>query len=56
MIILDTNVLSELIRPRPDAAVLAWLDAQPEEQLCTTAVSVQESFFGAELLADSTRR
>ena len=56
MIILDTNVLSELLRPRPDGRVIAWFDAQPEEELFTTAITVQESFYGAELLPDSPRK
>lgn len=56
MIVLDTNVLSEMIRSRPDERVLAWLGARPAEELCTTAVSVQESFFGAEVLPDSVRK
>lgn len=56
MIILDTNVLSEILRPRPDSRVVEWLDAQPEDTLFTTAITVQESFYGAELLSDSNRK
>lgn len=56
MIILDTNVLSELLRPRPDSRVVEWLDAQPEDTLFTTAITMQESFYGAELLSDSSRK
>ena len=56
MIILDTNVLSELLRPRPDRAVIEWLDAQPQDELFTTAITVQESFYGAELLGDQARK
>jgi predicted nucleic acid-binding protein len=56
VIILDTNVLSELLRPRPAEQVLGWLDAQNPDDLCTTVVSVQESFFGAECLSDIRRQ
>lgn len=56
MIILDTNVLSELLRPRPAQQVLAWLDAQDPDEVCTTVVSVQESFYGAELVSDPRHR
>ena len=33
MIILDTNVVSEVMKPQPDAGVRDWLDAQPKETL-----------------------
>lgn len=56
MIILDTNVLSELLRPRPDARVREWFAARREDELYTTAITVQESFYGAELLPESVRR
>ena len=39
MIVLDTNVLSELLRPSPEPTVLAWLTEQPSASLFTTAVS-----------------
>ena len=42
MILLDTNVLSELMRPAPDPAVLRWLDGQPSDGLATTTVCVAE--------------
>jgi toxin FitB len=42
MIILDTNVLSELMRPTPDALVVAWLDAQAAESIWLTSVTVFE--------------
>jgi predicted nucleic acid-binding protein len=56
MIILDTNVLSELIKPEPESKVLAWLGRQSESSIVTTAVNVQESFFGVELLTDGARK
>jgi len=56
MIILDTNVLSALMRRQPDPAVVAWLDHQPSESVWTTAVTVFEVYFGLELLAPGRRR
>lgn len=56
MIVLDTNVLSELIKPTPDAAVLAWLDAQLDDEVWTTAVTVFEVRFGLSVLPDGRRR
>ena len=46
MIILDTNVVSEPLKPRPDTTVLAWLDRQAPEALYLTAVSVAELLDG----------
>ena len=56
MIILDTNVLSALMRDRPDAAVITWLDKQPAESIWTTAITVLEVRTGLELLRASRRR
>ncbi len=56
MIILDTNVLSALMRDEPDAAVVTWLDAQPPESIWTTAITVFEVRTGLELLDPSRRR
>lgn len=56
MIILDTNVLSALMRTNPDAAVVAWLDEQPSESLWTTAVTVLEVRTGLELLPAARKR
>jgi predicted nucleic acid-binding protein len=56
MIILDTNVLSELMRPAPDGIVLAWLRAQPLAKLCTTAVNVAEIRYGLARLPPGRRR
>lgn len=46
MVILDTNVLSALMRTAPDLAVLSWLDRQPRPSLWTTAVTVLEIRYG----------
>jgi len=55
VIILDTNVISALMRAPPDAAVIGWLDRQPAESIWTTAITVFEIRFGIELLANSRR-
>jgi predicted nucleic acid-binding protein len=55
MIVLDTNVLSELIRRQPAAAVVSWLDKQ-NDYLWTTCITVQEIEFGIERLKDESRR
>ena len=56
MLIVDTNVISELMRQAPDAGVARWLDAQPLEQLAITAVTVGEILHGLELMPDGRRR
>jgi predicted nucleic acid-binding protein len=56
VIVLDTNVLSALMRREPDPAVVAWLDGQPGESIWTTAITVFEVLFGLELLARGRRR
>ena len=54
--LLDTNVLSELRRPKPDPNVLAFIAAQPLAQLHVSTVTFAEIRFGIELLADAGRR
>lgn len=56
MIVLDTNVLSALMRREADPAAVAWLDLQPSESIWTTAVTVFEIRFGLELLGPGRRR
>lgn len=56
MIVLDTNVISELVRPAPDRNVLEWLDAEPVEALFITAVTAAELLFGVERLPAGRRR
>jgi toxin FitB len=56
MIVLDTNVLSELMRPNPSARVLAWIAQQPAAELFTTAITEAEIFYGIELLGQGKRR
>jgi toxin FitB len=56
MIILDTNVVSAVMRQDVAAAVVGWLDSQPVESIWLTAVTVFEVHFGLELLARGRRR
>ena len=56
MILLDTNVLSELMRPRPSAAVVGWVAAQPAASLHTTSITQAEILHGLMLLPAGRRR
>ena len=56
MMVLDTNVVSELMRPLPSPQVLAWLNAQSSDILWLTSVSVAELLFGIARLPDGARR
>jgi predicted nucleic acid-binding protein len=56
VILLDTNVLSALMRREPDRVIVAWLDSQAPESVWTTAVTVFEIRFGIELLSPGRRR
>jgi toxin FitB len=56
VIILDTNVISEPLKPRANAAVRIWLDQQPKESLYLTAPSLMELLFGIELLPEGKRK
>ena len=56
MIVLDTNVVSALMRDNPDELVVKWLDAQPPTSIWTTAITVLECRFGIAKLAAGRRR
>ena len=56
MILLDTNVVSEPLRPAPDERVIAWIDAQPLETLFLSAITVAELRAGVALLPAGRRR
>lgn len=56
MIILDTNLISEPLRPDPEPRVVAWIDAQPPETLYLTAISAAELRAGVALLPAGKRR
>lgn len=54
--LLDTNVVSELVRPRPDPRVLAWFAQVPDSALHLSVLTLGEIRKGVEKLADSRRR
>jgi predicted nucleic acid-binding protein len=54
--LLDTNILSELRRPKPEPKVVAFVAAQPLERLYVSTVTLAEIRFGIELLDDANRR
>ena len=56
MIVLDTNVVSEVQKPNPNERVMAWLDAQEPGDLYITAVTAEELLFGAFILPAGDRR
>ena len=56
MVILDTNVISEVMRPSPAAMVENWMEEQAATTLFTTAVCEAELFLGAALLPQGRRR
>jgi predicted nucleic acid-binding protein len=56
MIILDTNVVSEALRIRRDATVVAWLDKQAAETLYLTSISLSELLIGVEILPEVHRK
>jgi predicted nucleic acid-binding protein len=56
VIIVDTNVVSELMRPSPSPQVRDWVSAQAPGELCTTAITVAEIRYGLERLADGRRK
>jgi hypothetical protein len=56
LIILDTNVISACMRPEKNKPVIAWLNAQPEEELWTTTVTLFELRYGIEKLTDEDRQ
>ena len=56
MIILDTNVISEIMKPNPDPTLLLWLEAQDPSQLATKTVCVAEITYGLARLEPGQRR
>lgn len=56
MILIDTNVLSELMRAKPAPEVLAWIDAQPTSQLFITSITVAEILYGIARMVDGKRK
>ncbi|WP_433871374.1 type II toxin-antitoxin system VapC family toxin [Saccharopolyspora sp. CA-218241] len=56
MIVLDTNVLSEITRRSPDPRVVAWLDSLPTAEVATTAITAAELLYGVTRLPDGHRK
>jgi toxin FitB len=56
MIVLDTNVLSALMRQSADKTVVGWLDKQPRSSIWTTSVTILEIRFGLQILPLGKRR
>lgn len=56
MILLDTNVLSALMRKDPDAVVVAWLDRQPADSIWISSITLFEARLGLALLPAGRRR
>jgi toxin FitB len=56
VIILDTNVISELTRPVPDSGVIAWLDSLPAEETAITAITAAELRYGVRRMPDGRRK
>ena len=56
MVVLDTNVVSELMRKDPSAEVLAWMDNRPTRELFVTAVTEAEVRTGIAILPEGARR
>jgi predicted nucleic acid-binding protein len=56
VILLDTNVISELIRPKPDEGVTEWLDSLDATAVATTAITAAELLYGIARLPDGKRK
>lgn len=56
MILLDTNVISEAMRPAPDASITQWIDTQPLDTLYLSTITVAELRSGVALLPVGKRR
>ncbi|MGE8642461.1 MAG: type II toxin-antitoxin system VapC family toxin [Achromobacter sp.] len=56
MILLDTNVISEILRPEPDPRVVDWVETQPRTALFTTTITRGELLYGVRLLPEGQRR
>lgn len=56
MIVLDTNVISELMKATPEPSVFAWVTRQPPQDLFISTISMAEILYGIELLPKGKRR
>ena len=56
MIVLDTNIISEIVRPAPSGSVISWLNRQRTIDLAVTTVTLGELAYGVEALPDGEKR
>lgn len=56
MILLDTNVLSELVRPEPDEGVVGWLDSLDAADVATTVITAAELLYSVARLPQGRRK
>jgi len=56
VIVVDTNVISELVRPQPDPGVVAWVARHPSSTLFTTTITQAEMLYGVAVLPTGRRR
>lgn len=56
MIVLDTNIISEVMRPSPESAVLEWLDSQETQHLYLTTITLAEIRYGLSIMQDGGRK
>ena len=56
MILLDTNIISELMRPKPVSEVIRWLDQQKSTHLFISAITIAEISYGLHALPQGNRR
>ena len=56
MIILDTNIISETMKPEPNEKVLTWLDGQAAETLYLTSITLAELLFGVAAMPNGKRK
>jgi predicted nucleic acid-binding protein len=56
VIVVDTNVISEAVKPEPSMQVIGWLRAEPPAALFTTAITEAELLYGLALLRPGSRR
>jgi toxin FitB len=56
MIVLDTNVISEIMLPAPSAEVLRWVDSQPPRSIWITSINLYEIRYGLQSMPPGKRR
>ena len=56
MIILNTNVVSEFMKPHPNPVVTEWSRSVPDSQLCITSITVSELLYGVSCLPEGRKR